>query len=80
MRITLEQIYTSQIDLVQTELEKKRVQSLKDLHDQLTKEHEGDIQRIEMLWEKRLEDIEDQHDDEMNKSLLEESLSKMIYL
>ena len=80
MRITLEQIYTSQIDLVQTELEKKRVQSLKDLHDQLTKEHEEDIQRIEMLWEKRLEDIEDQHDDEMNKSLLEESLSKMIYL
>ena len=80
MRITLEQIYTSQIDLVQTELEKKRVQSLKDLHDQLTKEHEEDIQRIEMLWEKRLEDIEDQHDDEMNKSLLDESLSKIIYL
>jgi len=80
MRITLEQIYASQIDLVQTELEKKRVQSLKDLHDQLTKEHEEDIQRIEMLWEKRLEDIEDQHDDEMNKSLLEESLSKIIYL
>lgn len=80
MRITLEQIYASQIDLVQTELEKKRVQSLKDLHDQLTKEHEEDMQRIEMLWEKRLEDIEDQHDDEMNKSLLEESLSKMIYL
>lgn len=80
MRITLEQIYASQIDLVQTELEKKRVQSLKDLHDQLTKEHEEDMQRIEMLWEKRLEDIEDQHDDEMNKSLLEESLSKIIYL
>jgi DNA-directed RNA polymerase len=80
MRITLEQIYTRQIDLVQTELEKKRVQSLKDLHDQLNKEHEEDIQRIEMLWEKRLEDIEDQHDDEMNKSLLDESLSKIIYL
>lgn len=76
MRFTLEQIYTGQLDMVKTELEKKQVQSLKDLNDQLTREHEEDIQRIERLWEQRLEDLEEQHAEEMNKSLLEESLSK----
>ncbi|XP_052094804.1 A-kinase anchor protein 9-like isoform X6 [Mytilus californianus] len=74
MRITLEQIYSGQLDLVKTELEKTHVQSLKELNDQLTKEHEEDIQKIERLWEKRLEDVEEQHEEEMNKSLLEDSL------
>ncbi|XP_071157946.1 A-kinase anchor protein 9-like isoform X3 [Mytilus edulis] len=74
MRITLEQIYSGQLDLVKTELEKTHVQSLKELNDQLTQEHEEDIQKIERLWEKRLEDVEEQHEDDMNKSLLEDSL------
>ncbi|XP_063421715.1 A-kinase anchor protein 9-like isoform X4 [Mytilus trossulus] len=75
MRITLEQIYSGQLDLVKTELERTHVQSLKELNDQLTQEHEEDIQKIERLWEKRLEDVEEQHEDDMNKSLLEDSLS-----
>ena len=76
MRITLEQIYTSQLELVKAELEQRRVQSLNQLRETLSKEYKDDLNKVEAVWSKRLQDLEVERDEELDSSLRENIVGK----
>ncbi|XP_060082601.1 A-kinase anchor protein 9-like [Ylistrum balloti] len=84
MRLTLEQIYTSQLDLVRADLENQHSQSMDTLRENLTKEHKSEINRLEADWSAQMAELEEEHSEELNRSLLEDAVgseqSKATYI
>ena len=76
VRFTLDQIYTSQLELVTTDLETRHQQTIGRLRESLTKQHKEDINNLEADWSRRLVELEQEHADELNDSLLQDSLSE----
>lgn len=76
MRLTLEQIYQGQIEIMTSEQEQRHLLALEELRDSLNKEHAEELSRLESDWTSRMSELEREHEDELNDSLLEDSLSK----
>ncbi|XP_033761449.1 nucleoprotein TPR-like isoform X2 [Pecten maximus] len=74
MRLTLEQIYTSQLELVRADMENQHTKSLDSLRETLTKEYKAEINRLEADWSSQMAELEDEHVDELQRSLLEEAV------
>ncbi|KAL5007668.1 hypothetical protein ScPMuIL_016474 [Solemya velum] len=76
LKVTLEQVYSGQMELVRSDLEQKRLADLLDLRENLTKEHKEELNRLDVMWTERLEQTKNEYEDELNDSLLEDSLTK----
>nr|XP_022305127.1 A-kinase anchor protein 9-like isoform X11 [Crassostrea virginica] len=74
MRLTLEQIYQGQIEIMTSEQEQRHLLALQELRDSLNKEHAEELSRLESDWTSRMSELEREHEDELNDSLLEDSL------
>ncbi|XP_062594955.1 uncharacterized protein LOC134256317 [Saccostrea cucullata] len=74
MRLTLEQICQGQMEVMTSEQEQRHLGALHELRDSLNKEHSEEISRIEAEWSSRMSELEREHEDELNDSLMEDSL------
>lgn len=79
MKLTLEQVYTSQLELVKSDLEKQHQEALSRLEENLSKAHKDEINRLECEWSARVEELQEEHADELNDSLLENSVGMVIF-
>ncbi|XP_061193837.1 golgin subfamily B member 1-like [Saccostrea echinata] len=75
MRLTLEQIYQGQMEVMTSEQEQRHLVALQELRDSLNKEHSEEMSRVEAEWTSRMSELEREHEDELNDSLMEDSLS-----
>ncbi|XP_062593549.1 uncharacterized protein LOC134255030 isoform X4 [Saccostrea cucullata] len=75
MRLTLEQIYQGQMEVMTSEQEQRHLAALHELRDSLNKEHSEEMSRVESEWTSRMSELEREHEDELNDSLMEDSLS-----
>ena len=76
MRATLEEIYSSQLELVRSELDQSHQVALIELRETLGKEHKEEMNRLEQDWNNRLEDLKQDYDREMREARLADSLGK----
>ncbi|KAK3108267.1 hypothetical protein FSP39_004477 [Pinctada imbricata] len=75
VRLTLEQIYQSQLELVASELDTKHQENVTQIKEKLTNQHQDEISKLEADWSRRLQEVERDHDEELNDSLLQDSLT-----
>lgn len=78
MRLTLEQIYHGQVEVMTSEQEQRHLAALDRLRETLSAEHAEEMSRLESEWSSRMSELEREHEDELNDSLLEDSLSKTV--
>ncbi|XP_052683301.1 A-kinase anchor protein 9-like isoform X11 [Crassostrea angulata] len=74
MRLTLEQIYQGQVEVMTSEQEQRHLADLDRLRETLRAEHAEEMSRLESEWSSRMSELEREHEDELNDSLLEDSL------
>ena len=70
MRGTLEEIYTSQLQLVN----QSNQVALAELRDTLDKEHREEIDKLGQEWDRAFEDLKQDYDRELRESKLGDSL------
>lgn len=78
MRLTLEQIYQGQVEVMTSEQRQRHLADLDRLRETLRAEHAEEMSRLESEWSSRMSELEREHEDELNDSLLEDSLSKTV--
>nr|XP_034309966.1 A-kinase anchor protein 9 isoform X20 [Crassostrea gigas] len=74
MRLTLEQIYQGQVEVTTSEQEQGHLADLDRLRETLSAKHAEEMSRLESEWSSRMSELEREHEDELNDSLLEDSL------
>ncbi|XP_065929017.1 A-kinase anchor protein 9 isoform X17 [Magallana gigas] len=74
MRLTLEQIYQGQVEVTTSEQEQRHLADLDRLRETLSAKHAEEMSRLESEWSSRMSELEREHEDELNDSLLEDSL------
>lgn len=74
----MEQIYQGQVEVMTSEQEQRHLAALERLREMLSSEHAEEMSRLESEWSSRMSELEREHEDELNDSLLEDSLSKSL--
>lgn len=74
----MEQIYQGQVEVMTSEQEQRHLADLDRLRETLSAEHAEEMSRLESEWSSRMSELEREHEDELNDSLLEDSLSKTV--
>lgn len=76
MRATLEEIYTSQLEIVRSEMQQSHQVAMLDLRETLDKEHKEGLNRLEQEWSSKLEDLKQDYERELKETKLGETVSK----
>lgn len=74
----MEQIYHGQVEVMTSEQEQRHLAALDRLRETLSAEHAEEMSRLESEWSSRMSELEREHEEELNDSLLEDSLSKTV--
>lgn len=87
MRSTLEEIYSSQLDLARSELEQSHHSSMIDLRETLDKErkdevnkleqgHKEEVGKLEQEWNVKFEQLKQDYEEQLRDQRLGDSLGK----
>ena len=79
MRSTLEEIYTSQLEIVRSEMEQSHETAILDLRDSLQKDHKEELNRIEQECSDKLEQLKQDYETEIKEHKKGEAIGKYIF-
>lgn len=74
MRSTLEEIYSSQLEVARSEMEQSHQTSVLDLRESLGKDHKEDLNKMEQEWNNKLDEQKEDHEREMTEKNLADAI------